>query len=150
MVSRELCSLLLDVLFPGEVPQVTVQPMSTVQKLGGTVILGCVVEPPWVNVTWRFNGKELNGSDNALGVLVTRRTLVIASLNNHTVGRYQCVARIPAGAVASVPATVTLASESTSFPHIPFPHSLFSCSPPPVVNHNNKGPQLLKLFIVKW
>ncbi|KAL6038573.1 hypothetical protein STEG23_023232, partial [Scotinomys teguina] len=92
-----------------DVPQVTVQPMSTVQKLGGTVILGCVVEPPWVNVTWRFNGKELSGPDDALGVLVTRGTLVIAALNNHTVGRYQCVARIPAGAVASVPATVTLA-----------------------------------------
>lgn len=106
----------IDALSPGEVPQVTVQPTSTVQKLGGTVILGCVVEPPWVNITWRFNGKELNGSDDALGVLVTRGTLVIAALNNHTVGRYQCVARIPAGAVASVPATVTLASESTSLP----------------------------------
>lgn len=93
-----------------EVPQVTVQPMSTVQKLGGTVILGCVVEPPWMNVTWRFNGKELNGSDDALGVFITRGTLVIAALNNHTVGRYQCVARMPAGAVASVPATVTLAN----------------------------------------
>lgn len=107
----------LMLFFPGDVPQVTVQPTSTVQKLGGTVILGCVVEPPWVNITWRFNGKELNGgSDDALGVLVTRGTLVIAALNNHTVGRYQCVARIPAGAVASVPATVTLASESTLLP----------------------------------
>nr|XP_003469322.2 brother of CDO [Cavia porcellus] len=93
-----------------EVPQVTVQPASTVQKLGGTVILGCVVEPPWVNVTWRLNGKELNGSDEALGVLLTRGTLVITALNNRTVGRYQCVARMPAGAVASVPATVTLAN----------------------------------------
>lgn len=106
----------IDVLLPDEVPQVMVQPMSTVQKLGGTVILGCVVEPPWVNVTWRFNGKELNGSDDALGVFITRGTLVIAALNNHTVGRYQCVARMPAGAVASVPATVTLASECTSLP----------------------------------
>nr|XP_045003958.1 brother of CDO isoform X3 [Jaculus jaculus] len=93
-----------------EVPQVTVQPASTVQKPGGTVILGCVVDPPWVNVTWRLNGKELNGSDNALGVLLSHGTLVIAALNNHTVGRYQCVARMPAGAVASVPATVTLAN----------------------------------------
>ncbi|XP_006155177.2 brother of CDO [Tupaia chinensis] len=92
------------------VPQVTVQPVSTVQKLGGTVILGCVVEPTWMNVTWRLNGKELNGSDDALGVLITRGTLVITALNNHTVGRYQCVARMPAGAVASVPATVTLAN----------------------------------------
>ncbi|XP_066202982.1 LOW QUALITY PROTEIN: brother of CDO [Saccopteryx leptura] len=94
----------------GEVPQVTVQPPSTVQKLGGTVILGCVVEPPWVNTTWRLNGKELNGSDGALGVLITRGTLVVTALNSRTVGRYQCVARMPAGAVASVPATVTLAN----------------------------------------
>ncbi|XP_069331194.1 brother of CDO isoform X3 [Eulemur rufifrons] len=93
-----------------EVPQVTVQPASTVQKLGGTVILGCVVEPPWMNVTWRLNGRELNGSDDALGVLITHGTLVITALNNHTVGRYQCVARMPAGAVASVPAPVTLAN----------------------------------------
>ncbi|XP_057552290.1 brother of CDO isoform X3 [Hippopotamus amphibius kiboko] len=93
-----------------EVPQVTVQPSSTVQKLGGTVILGCVVEPPWMNTTWRLNGKELSGSDDALGVLITHGTLVITALNNHTVGRYQCVARMPAGAVASVPATVTLAN----------------------------------------
>ncbi|XP_068402847.1 brother of CDO isoform X4 [Eschrichtius robustus] len=93
-----------------EVPQVTVQPSSTVQKLGGTVILGCVVEPPWMNTTWRLNGKELNGSDDAQGVLITRGTLVITALSNHTVGRYQCVARMPAGAVASVPATVTLAN----------------------------------------
>ncbi|XP_024591184.1 brother of CDO isoform X3 [Neophocaena asiaeorientalis asiaeorientalis] len=93
-----------------EVPQVTVQPSSTVQKLGGTVILGCVVEPPWMNTTWRLNGKELNGSDDALGILITRGTLVITALSNHTVGRYQCVARMAAGAVASVPATVTLAN----------------------------------------
>ncbi|XP_006864242.1 PREDICTED: brother of CDO [Chrysochloris asiatica] len=92
------------------VPQVTVLPTSTVQKLGGTVILGCVVEPPWMNITWRLNGKELDGSDDVLDILITRGTLVIPALNNHTVGRYQCVARMPAGAVASVPATVTLAN----------------------------------------
>lgn len=123
--------------------------MSSVQKLGGTVILGCVVEPPWVNVTWRFNGKELNGSDDALGVLVTRGTLVIAALNNHTVGRYQCVARMPAGAVASVPATVTLASECTSWPlcvvwsHL-LPFSLFS--PPYAVSHSIKGAPTADIF----
>ncbi|KAB0364667.1 hypothetical protein FD754_008823 [Muntiacus muntjak] len=99
-----------------EVPQVTVQPSSTVQKLGGTVILGCVVEPPWTNTTWRLNGKELNGSDDTLGILITHGTLVITALNNHTVGRYQCVARMPAGAVASVPATVTLANNYLIMP----------------------------------
>ncbi|XP_055965219.1 brother of CDO isoform X1 [Sorex fumeus] len=92
------------------VPQVSVQPPSTVQKPGGTVILGCVVEPPGMNTSWRLNGKELNGSDDTLGILITHETLVIPALSNHTVGRYQCVARMPAGAVASVPATVTLAN----------------------------------------
>ena len=114
-VSIHLC---IPVLPPDEVPQVTVQPSSTVQKLGGTVILGCVVEPPWMTTTWRLNGKELNGSDDTLGILITRGTLVITALNNQTVGRYQCVARMPAGAVASVPATVTLASEFCSSAHL--------------------------------
>ncbi|XP_004706542.1 brother of CDO isoform X2 [Echinops telfairi] len=93
-----------------EVPQVTVQPASAVQKLGGPVLLGCAVEPPWMDITWRLNGQELNGSADALGVLITRGRLVIPALSNRTVGRYQCVARMPAGAVASVPATVTLAN----------------------------------------
>lgn len=125
------------VLPPDQVPQVTVQPSSTVQKLGGTVILGCVVEPPWMNTTWRLNGKELNGSDDALGILISRGTLVVTALSNRTVGRYQCVARMPAGAVASVPATVTLASECCSLllsPGAPLSSSLpFSFSPRPSI-----------------
>lgn len=124
------------VLPPDELPQVTVQPSSTVQKLGGTVILGCVVEPPGMNTTWRLNGKELNGSDDALGVLVTHGTLVITALNNRTVGRYQCVARMPAGAVASVPATVTLASECRSFALLPR-YSLCSCLYSPPTPHHS-------------
>lgn len=126
------------VLLADKVPQVTVQPPSTVQKLGGTVILGCVVEPPGLSTTWRLNGRELNGSDDALGVLITRGTLVITALNSRTVGRYQCVARMPAGAVASVPATVTLASECCSFAPRPWcglssslPVSLVSLPSPP-------------------
>lgn len=124
------------VLPPDELPQVTVQPSSTVQKLGGTVILGCVAEPPGMNTTWRLNGKELNGSDDALGVLITRGTLVITALNNRTVGRYQCVARMPAGAVASVPATVTLASECRSSAPLPR-YRLCSClyAPLPLAVH---------------
>lgn len=127
----------IPVLPPDQVPQVSVQPSSTVQKLGGTVILGCVVEPLWMKTTWRLNGKELNGSDDALGILITRGTLVITALSNHTVGRYQCVARMPAGAVASVPATVTLASECCSFapgPRCTLSSSLpFSLSPRPFI-----------------
>lgn len=95
----------------GESLQVTVQPASIVQKFGGPVSLGCVVDPPGVNLTWRLNGKELAGSDEALGIHVERGKLVVAALNNHTVGRYQCIARVPEGVIASVPAVVTLASE---------------------------------------
>lgn len=69
------------------------------------------MDPPGVNLTWRLNGKELAGSDEALGVQVERGKLVVAALNNHTVGRYQCIARVPEGVIASVPAVVTLASE---------------------------------------
>nr|XP_009937805.1 PREDICTED: brother of CDO [Opisthocomus hoazin] len=90
--------------------QVTVQPASIVQKLGGPVSLGCVVDPPRVNLTWRLNGKELAGSDEVLGIHIERGKLIIAALNNHTVGRYQCIARVPEGVIASVPAVVTLAN----------------------------------------
>ncbi|XP_038268797.1 brother of CDO isoform X3 [Dermochelys coriacea] len=93
----------------GESLQVTVQPASAVQKYGGLVSLGCVVQPPKVNVTWRLNGKELVRSDEALGIRIELGKLIIMALNNHTVGRYQCIARMPEGVVASVPATVTLA-----------------------------------------
>lgn len=51
-------------LCAGESLQVTVQPASTVQKPGGPVSLWCVVDPPRVNLTWRLNGKELDGSRN--------------------------------------------------------------------------------------
>ncbi|POI30652.1 hypothetical protein CIB84_005597, partial [Bambusicola thoracicus] len=90
--------------------QVTVQPASTVQKPGGPVSLGCVVDPPKVNLTWRLNGKELDGSDEVLGIHIEQGKLIITALNNHTVGRYQCIARVPEGVIASVPAVVTLAN----------------------------------------
>lgn len=73
--------------------------------------LGCVANPTRVNVTWRLNGKELTESDEVLGIHTEPGKLIILALNNHTVGRYQCIARVPEGVVASVPATVTLASE---------------------------------------
>ncbi|XP_019331707.1 brother of CDO isoform X1 [Alligator mississippiensis] len=94
----------------GESLQVTVQPASIVQKYGGVVSLGCVANPTRVNVTWRLNGKELTESDEVLGIHTEPGKLIILALNNHTVGRYQCIARVPEGVVASVPATVTLAN----------------------------------------
>ncbi|XP_038610337.1 brother of CDO isoform X3 [Tachyglossus aculeatus] len=94
----------------GEVPRVSVLPASTVQKHGGPVVLRCEVEPPGTNVTWRHNGEELSTVSATLGIHVSRGTLLIAALRHDTVGRYQCVAHLPAGAVASVPAPVTLAN----------------------------------------
>ncbi|XP_063161734.1 brother of CDO isoform X2 [Candoia aspera] len=93
----------------GESLHVSVQPDSIVQKHGGLVTLGCVVEPLEINVTWRLNGRELLQSDYILGIHIDQRLLTIAALNNHTVGRYQCIARMSEGVVASVPAMVTLA-----------------------------------------
>ncbi|XP_030059760.1 brother of CDO [Microcaecilia unicolor] len=94
----------------GEMLQFTIQPFSTFQKYGGSVTLGCAVEPPEANISWRLNGKTLSQEDDALGILFASGTLVITALKNDTVGRYQCIARTSAGAIASVPAIVTLAN----------------------------------------
>uniref|UniRef100_A0A6J0T013 Brother of CDO isoform X1 n=1 Tax=Pogona vitticeps TaxID=103695 RepID=A0A6J0T013_9SAUR len=94
----------------GDSLQVTVQPASIIQKHGGLVTLRCVVEPLRVNVTWRLNGMDLPPSDDALGIHIDQRLLIITALNNHTVGRYQCIARVSEGVIASVPAMVTLAN----------------------------------------
>ncbi|KAM9320406.1 brother of CDO [Gastrophryne carolinensis] len=88
-------------------PRFLVQPLSTFQKFGGSVTLTCAVDPADAAVTWRLNGAELG---ELPGVLVSGGTLVIASLDNGTAGRYQCIARTPTGAMASVPAIVALAN----------------------------------------
>ncbi|XP_063302381.1 brother of CDO isoform X2 [Pelobates fuscus] len=91
-------------------PQFLVQPLSTFQKYGGSVTLSCAVESAGAVISWRLNGVELGADGVAPGVLISGGTLVIPSLNNETVGRYQCIARTSAGAMASVPAIVTLAN----------------------------------------
>ncbi|KAG8539980.1 hypothetical protein GDO81_020037, partial [Engystomops pustulosus] len=88
------------------IPQFLVQPVSTFQKYGGSVTLSCAVEPASAVISWRLNGEELGEFP---GILVSGGTLVITGLNNDTTGKYQCIARTPAGAMASVPAIVTLA-----------------------------------------
>ncbi|XP_029433976.1 brother of CDO isoform X2 [Rhinatrema bivittatum] len=94
----------------GEILQFTVQPFSTFQKYGGSVTLGCAADPPGANISWRLNGKALSQEGDALGILLAGGTLVITALNNDTVGRYQCIARTPTGAIASIPAIVMLAN----------------------------------------
>lgn len=83
--------------------------MSVVQKLGGSVNLRCSARPASANISWRLNGQELEDRD--LGVVLGPRSLLIPTLSNLTLGRYQCVASTGAGALASVPANVTAASE---------------------------------------
>lgn len=101
-------------LFLDDVPIFTEEPLSVVQKLGGSVTLRCSALPNHVNISWRLNGRELpTGGDEGLGVLVWPGSLYIPSLTNLTVGRYQCVATTSVGSCASVPANVTAASEYT-------------------------------------
>ncbi|XP_018429854.1 PREDICTED: brother of CDO [Nanorana parkeri] len=92
---------------PSRAPQFLAQPLSTFQKYGGSVTLSCAVDPADAVIFWRLNGVQLGGVP---GVLVSGGSLVIASLNNDTAGRYQCIAQTAAGAMASVPAIVALAN----------------------------------------
>ncbi|XP_074549332.1 brother of CDO [Halichoeres trimaculatus] len=102
-----LCCLQSGASFTNEVPVFIEEPMSVVQKLGGSVNLRCSVRPASANISWRLNGQEF--SDGDLGVVVGPSGLFIPALSNLTLGRYQCVANSGAGALASVPANVTAA-----------------------------------------
>ncbi|XP_046879829.1 brother of CDO isoform X2 [Hypomesus transpacificus] len=93
-----------------EIPVFTQEPLSVVQKLGGSVTLRCTALPSSANISWRLNGQELaGGAGGELGVVVAPGALLIPALTNLTLGRYQCVASTGAGALASVPANVTAA-----------------------------------------
>ncbi|MEQ2170686.1 hypothetical protein GOODEAATRI_002821 [Goodea atripinnis] len=92
-----------------EVPVFTEEPVSMVQKLGGSVMLRCSAQPASAKLIWRLNGEQLLNGD--LDVVLGPGSLLIPALTNLTLGRYQCVASTGAGALASVPANVTAASE---------------------------------------
>lgn len=87
----------------------TEEPGSVVQKLGGSVNLRCSARPASANISWRLNGRQVVDGDP--GVVLGPNSLFIPTLSNLTLGRYQCVASTGAGALASVPANVTAASE---------------------------------------
>lgn len=87
----------------------TEEPASVVQKLGGSVNLRCSARPASANISWRLNGRQVVDGDP--GVVLGPNSLFIPTLSNLTLGRYQCVASTGAGALASVPANVTAASE---------------------------------------
>uniref|UniRef100_A0A8B9REH8 BOC cell adhesion associated, onco regulated n=1 Tax=Astyanax mexicanus TaxID=7994 RepID=A0A8B9REH8_ASTMX len=94
-----------------DVPVFMEEPLSVVQKLGGSVTLRCSARPAQAQISWRLNGRELGGGgeEAELGLLLQPGALIIPSLSNSTVGRYQCIASTSAGARASVPANVTAA-----------------------------------------
>lgn len=92
-----------------EVPLFTEEPLSVVQKLGGSVNLRCSAQPASANISWRLNGQQVMDGD--LGMVLRPNSLFIPTLSNLTLGRYQCVVSTGAGALASVPANVTAASE---------------------------------------
>lgn len=100
-----------------DIPVFTEEPLSVVQKLGGSVTLRCSARPTQARISWRLNGRELfvDGDEAELGVVMQPDALFIPSLSNGTLGRYQCVARTGAGARASMPANVTAASEYTTY-----------------------------------
>ncbi|XP_029314128.1 brother of CDO isoform X2 [Cottoperca gobio] len=102
-----LCCLQGGASLSDEVPLFSEEPMSVVQKLGGSVNLRCSARPTSANISWRLNGLEL--LDGYLGVVLGPNSLFIPTLSNMTVGRYQCVASTGAGSLASVPANVTAA-----------------------------------------
>ncbi|XP_017308792.1 brother of CDO isoform X3 [Ictalurus punctatus] len=112
-----LCSALLcclqaaSPLSDDDVPVFTEEPLSVVQKLGGSVTLRCSARPAQARISWRLNGRELfaDGDEAELGVATQPDALFIPSLSNGTLGRYQCVASTGAGARASMPANVTAA-----------------------------------------
>ncbi|NXC19976.1 CDON protein, partial [Corythaeola cristata] len=89
-------------------PRFISEPLSTVQKSGGSVQLRCSAEPSAARLSWLFNGEPL---DSRVGeVEIQSGSLTIASLSLSTSGRYQCVANSSVGAVVSAPATVSMAS----------------------------------------
>ncbi|XP_075906435.1 brother of CDO isoform X3 [Nelusetta ayraudi] len=104
-----LCCLQSGASLTDEVPTFTEEPASVVQKLGGSVTLRCAARPPSANISWRLDGEELLLLDGERGAVLRPDGLFIPALSNRTVGRYQCVASTAAGALASVPANVTVA-----------------------------------------
>uniref|UniRef100_A0A671RNY0 Brother of CDO n=1 Tax=Sinocyclocheilus anshuiensis TaxID=1608454 RepID=A0A671RNY0_9TELE len=105
-----LCCLKDSAAVRDDIPIFTEEPLSVVQKLGGSVTLHCSALPNHVNISWHLNSRELpTGGNEELGVLVWPGSLYIPSLTNLTVGRYQCVATTSVGSCASVPANVTAA-----------------------------------------
>ncbi|XP_053308310.1 cell adhesion molecule-related/down-regulated by oncogenes [Spea bombifrons] len=89
-------------------PHFTSEPLSVIQKVGGTVTLSCSADPPWSQIAWMFNGKVLE-TRHAQVAEIHSGFLNISSLGLSQAGLYQCVARVPGAAIVSRPAKVSVA-----------------------------------------
>ncbi|NXP10994.1 CDON protein, partial [Thinocorus orbignyianus] len=89
-------------------PRFISEPLSTVQKPGGSVQLRCSAEPSTARLSWLFNGEPLDSK--AGEVEIQSGALTIVSLGQSTSGHYQCVASSSVGSVVSRPAAVSMGS----------------------------------------
>ncbi|KAG8434688.1 hypothetical protein GDO86_012880 [Hymenochirus boettgeri] len=89
-------------------PRFLSEPLSTVQKPGGSITLLCSVEPPWAHISWLFNG-ELLSRNQVHGVAIHSGHLTIPSLGLEQAGLYQCIGSTSVGTILSRSATVSLA-----------------------------------------
>ncbi|XP_029428576.1 cell adhesion molecule-related/down-regulated by oncogenes isoform X3 [Rhinatrema bivittatum] len=87
-------------------PRFVSEPLSTVQKAGGSVVLHCYTEPPSTHIFWLLDGKKLSSKPEE--TVVQPGSLTILSLDPSHTGQYQCVANTSIGAIASRPATVSI------------------------------------------
>nr|XP_033774053.1 cell adhesion molecule-related/down-regulated by oncogenes isoform X3 [Geotrypetes seraphini] len=88
------------------IPHFVLEPLSTVQKVGGSVVLRCSAEPPSAQVFWLLNGEKLSVEPEEAAV--QPGSLTIFSLDSSHTGQYQCVANTSIGAIISKPANVSL------------------------------------------
>ncbi|XP_036393229.1 cell adhesion molecule-related/down-regulated by oncogenes isoform X1 [Megalops cyprinoides] len=85
------------------------EPLSAVQRQGGTVHLRCSLRPPSsARLSWRFRGLPLDTAAMP-GVRLRPGSLTLPSLQPEQTGVYQCVAHSDTGAIASRLVRVTVA-----------------------------------------
>ncbi|XP_052008946.1 cell adhesion molecule-related/down-regulated by oncogenes [Xyrauchen texanus] len=85
-----------------------VEPLSVVQKQGGTVHLHCTARPATARLSWLFQGRPLDPAHQP-GVEVSPGSLSLSSLQSDLTGSYQCVAQSETGSIVSRHARVLIA-----------------------------------------
>uniref|UniRef100_A0AAY4E304 Cell adhesion associated, oncogene regulated n=1 Tax=Denticeps clupeoides TaxID=299321 RepID=A0AAY4E304_9TELE len=84
------------------------EPVSVVQKQGGSVQLRCTARPASAHVSWLFEGQPLQPGVPS-GVELAAGSLTLPALQPSQQGSYQCLAQTHSGAILSQYARVTIA-----------------------------------------